>query len=139
MADSYTQLVTLNGGTASVIQSLNQYTVGLTGGYLIDRLFDMVPVEPGNIWGRTVRQLAQVAVGGLLISTALNYIHGDPPPRDYRDPTGGYFLLVGYVQGQPGFMRNGKEILSGLSETLDEMMEARWGNPTSPGTDEQED
>ena len=49
----------------------------------------------------------------------LEFVHG-PPRAGYTDPTGGYLLLMGLIQGQVCFMRNGTELVDALSMVLKE-------------------
>lgn len=105
----------LSDATVAILQALNQYTLGLAGGYFVDLLMDHVPIADDNLPGRIARQFVQAGLNGLLLSVLLKFIHGAQPGRGYRDFTGGYMLTVGLVQSQPSFMKNGKELFTGLT------------------------
>jgi len=107
--------VSLGGNTISVVQALNQYITGIGGGYLIDYMMSCFPVEDDNIGKRIFRNLMQVSLNGIALHYMLRFIHGDRPVPGYRDPTGGYLLVIGLIQAQPTFMRNGKELVTGFS------------------------
>lgn len=107
-------------GTQAIVQSVNQYGIGLTGGYVIDLLMNQIPVEPENIWLRLARQFLQTAINGISLAVMLNFIHGTNQTGGYRDPTGGYLLAIGLIQAQPGYMKNGKDLAKGLHAYLRE-------------------
>ena len=75
-------------GTQAIVQSVNQYGIGLTGGYVIDLLMNQIPVEPENIWLRLARQFLQTAINGISLAVMLNFIHGtnqtDSPKHNPR-------------------------------------------------------
>lgn len=112
----------LGDATIAMMQGLNQYSVGLLGGYLIDLTMDQVPISEDNILGRLGRQFVQVALNGLALSVILKFLHGRTPGAGYRDFTGGYLLAIGLIQAQPSFMKNGKELASGLSMFIRESL-----------------
>lgn len=124
-------IVSLN--TGALIQSLNQYTVGLLGGYIIDLLMDQVPISADNIYGRLGRQLIQTGLNGIALSYMIQFIHGNRVAPGYRDPTGGYLLAIGLIQAQPSYMKNGKELIQGLSLFIKESIVIQ--NPDAPVTD----
>jgi len=120
-AASYQQLIALNGGTAAVLQALNQYSLGLTAGYLVDQIFDRMRDDQSSFFTRALQQFGQVAVNGYLIKLMLEFVHGTPGQnQNYYDPTGGYLLLMGLIQGQPCFMRNGVDLVDSISMVLRE-------------------
>lgn len=104
--------VPFGDATVATLQSLNQYSTGLIGGYIIDQVMDSIPISEENVYGRVARQLFQVALNGLALNFMIKFIHGQSPRESYRDPSGGYMLLVGLLQGQQSFMRNGKELIN---------------------------
>ena len=107
-------------GTQAIVQSVNQYGIGLTGGYVIDLLMNQIPVEPENIWLRLARQFLQTAINGISLAVMLNFIHGTNQTGGYRDRTDGYLLATGLIQAQPGYMKNGKDLAKGLHAYLRE-------------------
>lgn len=107
--------VPFGDSTIAVLQSVNQYSTGLIGGYLIDQVMDSIPISSDNVYGRVARQMLQVAFNGLALNFMLKTLHGSAPAATYRDPSGGYMLLVGLLQGQQSFMKNGKELINGLT------------------------
>lgn len=114
--------VPFGDATVAVLQSLNQYSTGLVGGYLIDQIMNSVPISESNVSGRMFRQIIQVALNGLAINFMLKAIHGTETAAGYRDPSGGYLLLVGLLQGQQTFMKNGKDLITGLTMFLKELL-----------------
>ncbi len=107
--------VPFGDATIASLQALNQYSTGLVGGYLIDQVMDSIPISSDNVTGRMARQLLQVGLNGIALSFMLKAIHGNTPIAGYRDPSGGYLLLVGLLQGQQSFMKNGKNLINGLT------------------------
>lgn len=102
-------------GTQAIVQSVNQYGLGLTGGYVIDLLMNQLPVDPENIWGRLAKQFLQTAINGVSLAFMLKFLHGSGSSLStYRDPTGGYLLAIGLIQAQPSYMKNGKDLAKGL-------------------------
>ena len=104
--------VPFGDATVATLQSLNQYSTGLIGGYIIDQVMDSIPIADDNVYGRVARQLLQVALNGVALNFMLKFLHGSTPGIAYRDPSGGYMLLVGLLQGQQSFMKNGKELIN---------------------------
>lgn len=119
--------------TIAVIQALNQYTTGLVGGFLIDRAMDQVDIDSDNVGGRMGRQLLQVALNGVMLNLMLSFLHGRNPATAYRDPTGGYMLVIGLVQSQQSFMKNGKDLTVGLTMFIREFLQAK--NPNTEAAD----
>lgn len=107
--------IPLGDNAVSILQALNQYVTGLTGGYLVDLLIDQIHVEEDNLAGKIGKQLLQAALNGVALHYMIRYVHGPSPTASYRDPTGGYMLALGLIQAQPGFMHNGKQLFKGLS------------------------
>ena len=107
--------IPMGENAVAILQSLNQYVTGLTGGYVVDLLMDQIKVEEDNISGRIGKQLLQVALNGVALHYMLKFLHGTTPSGSYRDPTGGYMLAVGLIQSQQGFMKNGKQLFQGLT------------------------
>jgi hypothetical protein len=111
--------------TVSALQALNQYTTGLIGGFFVDKVMDQINVSEDNVPGRMGRQLLQVALNGILLNFMLGFLHGTRPPATYRDPTGGYMLIVGLVQSQQSFMKNGKDLTNGLTMFIREILQRK--------------
>lgn len=107
-------MANLGDGTVAIIQGTNQYLTGLFGGYVVDLLVSQVPIEQDNLLHRLGRQLIQVGLNGLALSFMIKFIHGSDPMKGYRDFTGGYLLVMGLIQSQPTFMKNGKDLANGL-------------------------
>ena len=107
--------IPLGDNAVSVLQALNQYITGLTGGYLVDLLIDQIHVDEDNLAGKMGKQLLQAALNGVALHYMLRYVHGPNPISGYRDPTGGYMLALGLIQAQPTFMHNGKQLFKGLT------------------------
>lgn len=114
MAESF---INLDSGTAATIQGLNQYTVGITGGWLIDYLVSQIPLgDEDAIAVQIGKQAIQVGLNAFMIKYMLDFIHGATPSRDYRDPTHGYLLMFGLLHGQPQFQRRSKAFTTALQE-----------------------
>jgi hypothetical protein len=126
--------IPLGDNAVAVLQSLNQYATGLTGGYFVDLLMDQYIVDEDNLNARVGKQIIQTALNGILLHYMLKYIHGTSPDVAYRDPTGGYMLVIGLIQSQPGYMRNGKELFKGLTLFLREQFDKN-GNHSATITD----
>lgn len=108
--------------TVAVLQAVNQYTTGLVGGYLIDQLMDSWQVDESNVVARSVRQLLQVGLNGLALNFMLKALHGTTPGLGYRDPSGGYLLVIGLIQSQQTFMKNGKDLVRGLTMFIKDVL-----------------
>jgi len=107
--------------TVAIIQAVNQYATGLTGGYLVDLLMEQLPVDEDNFQLRVGRQLLQAALNGIALHYMIKFVHGSDPGPAYHDFTGGYMLAVGLIQSQPGFMKNGKELFTGLTSFIKDL------------------
>jgi hypothetical protein len=126
--------IPLGDNAVAVLQSINQYVTGLTGGYVVDLLMDQIKVEEDNTYGQIGKQLLQAAINGIALHYMLKYIHGPTPGIAYRDPTGGYMLAIGLIQSQPIFMRNGKQLFTGLRMFIKETLD-KTGNSQSSITE----
>lgn len=118
MAD-YESLVSLNRGTAAMLQAVNQFSIGSISGFLLDWLFMHWKTDTSNIFIRASKILLQTAANGYILSYLLPWIH--PSQSGYRDPTGGYMLAIGLINSQPNYTRSTKEILSAFLELYDEI------------------
>lgn len=118
------------------IQGVNQYSTGLTAGYFIDQIMDKIPIHPSNVVLRVVRQFMQVAMNGVALRFLLPYIHGEGYSSAYTDYTGGYMLVFGLIQGQPTFYSNGKQMVTTLTEVLEEKL---FGPPVQNKEPEMQD
>lgn len=101
-----------------MIHGVNQYSLGLAGGYIVDYIFGLPFIPEDSYWSRLLKQLLQAGVNGFVIKNMLEFIHGANPDRNYRDPTGGYLMLMGFIQSQPDFMRDGKHLVETLTENI---------------------
>lgn len=106
--------INMSESSAAALQAVNQYTMGMASGYVIDRVCSLIPYTSEELGKRLARQLLQTVANGVLINFLLKHIH-EGAPRNYRDPSGGYMLVVGLMEGQPDYMDNSKGLVKGLT------------------------
>lgn len=103
----------------AMVQGVNQYVVGVTIGTITDNIFARIPIEPDRPFLIIAKQLGQIAVNGLFIMHGIRFLHGNPPPQGYSDPTGGYLFLFGLYDGQPNFKQTSTTIINAISTVFD--------------------
>lgn len=98
-------------------QAISQYSVGLFIGFVTDSLCDRIPYTRDDIGPRIARQLIQLGINGAVLAYYTMYLQQEFESLG-RDPTGGYFLGIGLIHGQPSFQKNTRGLIKGLKTSV---------------------